>query len=199
MRRVQKDLATVKRDHESLSKKMEDKENAIFELKKDLRTVKEQLNTEKIRHRRSQVVHSRIPAPTAISTSTAAAYQNSSIPAPRSAITNGTKSTTAPASADSSTSETSVARIRSRVLKILQDNEPQKMSKIDVLMKKYSGREYELLEKMTAKYNKSTGKDSTDNISTTSTISTVEDRPMSRQERALASHKARMQGIKSKK
>lgn len=178
---------------------MEDKENAIFELKKDLRNVKEQLNTEKIRHRRSQVVHSRIPAPTTITKSTASSAQKSTVVAPGSAAkANGRKSTST--SINTPASESYLARVRSRVLRILQDHDPQKVGKIDILMKKYSGREYELLEKMTAKYNaNSAGRESTDNHSTTSTISTVEDRPMSRQERALASHKARMQGIKNRR
>jgi hypothetical protein len=81
---------------------------------------------------------------------------------------------------------------------MLQENDPQNVSKIESLMKKYKGREYELLEKMTARYDKGASKDA-DNLSTTSTITTVEDRPMSRQERALASHKARMQGLKDRR
>lgn len=173
---------------------MEDKENVIFELKKDLRSVKEELNTEKIRHRRSQVVQSRIPLPTGVTRSAASSTHKSAIPAPISS----TRANETKAAAKAPVLDSSVDRIRSRVLKLLQENDPQNVSKIESLMKKYKGREYELLEKMTARYDKGASKDA-DNLSTTSTITTVEDRPMSRQERALASHKARMQGLKDRR
>lgn len=184
---MQKDLSTVKRDHEMLTKKIEDKENAIFELKKDLRNVKEQLNTEKIRHRRSQVV-SRIPAPSKAPKSSTPSTLSSSIPVP-STKTNGFTLSDSPPS--------DVARIRARVLKFLQENEPQKVNKIDSLMEKYKGREYELLEKMTKRCSKTPDKD--ESRSSPSTVPSVEDRPLSRQQKALASHRARMQGIKNKR
>jgi len=187
LRRVSKDLSTVKRDHEMLTKKIEDKENAIFELKKDLRNVKEQLNTEKIRHRRSQVV-SRIPAPSKAPKSSTPSTLSSSIPVP-STKTNGSTLSDSPPS--------DVARIRARVLKFLQENEPQKVNKIDSLMEKYTGREYELLEKMTKRCSKTPDKD--ESRSSSSTVPSVEDRPLSRQQKALASHRARMQGIKNKR
>lgn len=203
LRRVQKDLTTVKRDHESLAKKMEDKENVIFELKKEVRSVKEQLNTEKIRHRRSQVVQSRIPAPSTVPRTTISSYHNSSIPHPSTSSdkTNGEKSEAKTTPPVTSLPDSDIARIRSRVLKFLQEHEPQKVSKIDILMKKYEGREYDLLEKMTKRCSKTPDKNNVDAevASSSSTISSVEDRPMSRQQRALESHKARMKGIKNKR
>lgn len=186
LRRIQKDLSTVKRDHELLAKRIEDKENTIFDLKKDLRNVKEQLNTEKIRHRRSQVVQSRIPPPSKVPKSTTPSTLSSSIPAP---------STKANGLSDSPPSD--VARIRARVLKFLQENEPEKVNKIDSLMEKYKGREYVLLEKMTKRCSKTPDREEA--RSSPSTVPSVEDRPMSRQQKALASHRARMQGIKNKR
>jgi hypothetical protein len=191
----------VKRDHESLSKKLEDKENSIFELKKDLRSVKEQLNTEKIRHRRAQVVHSRIPAPSTAARSASLSHI-SSIPIPSSYTRpNGAKRATDHTPLITSSSNPNVARIRARVLKLLQEHDPQKVNKLESLMKQFEGREYELLEKMNARYEKAHGKDlvpsSADTGSTTSLLY-LEDRPVSRQQKAIDLHKARMQGIKDK-
>lgn len=192
----------MKRDHESLSKKLEDKENIIFELKKDLRSVKEQLNTEKIRLRRAQVVHSRIPAPSTAARSTTSLSHVSSIPMPSSYTKpNGAKRATDHTPPITSSSNPNVARIRARVLKLLQEHDPQKVNKLENLMKQFEGREYELLEKMNARYEKSHGKDfvpsSADTGSTTSPLY-LEDRPVSRQQKAIDLHKARMQGIKDK-
>ena len=175
---------------------MEDKESAIFELKKDLRVVKEQLNSEKIRHRRSQVVQSRIPARSTVTRITTPMTHKSSIPLlSSSSKTNGAKITSSDDTSRLSLSELDVAHIRARVLKFLEDNDPQKVNKIDKLMEKYKGRENELLEKMTVRYSKTPEKDET--VSTNSTVSSKEDRPMSRQQRALESHKARMLGLKN--
>lgn len=196
----------MKRDHETMAKKVEDKENVIFELKKDLRSVKEELNTEKIRHRRSKVVQSRIPAPSPMPNNKAASSYKSAIPVPSSSTkVNGARSAnSATASTPSSTSlpDSDIARIRSRVLKFLEENEPKKVDKIDILMKQYEGREYVLLEKMTKRCSKTPDKEDKD-VNATETGSTVssisDDRPMSRQERALAAHKARMLGIKNRR
>lgn len=181
---------------------MEDKENAIFELKKDLRSVKEELNTEKIRHRRSKVVQSRIPGPSAISSSKATSSYKSAIPVPSStSIVNRANGATTSKPSSTSLPDSDIARIRSRVLKFLEENEPKKVDKIDILMKQYEGREYVLLEKMTKRCSKTPDKDKDANATETgSTVSTISDeRPMSRQERALAAHKARMQGIKNRR
>jgi len=186
----------VQRDHESLAKKIDDKENIIFDLKKDLRSVKEQLNTEKIRHRRS-VVQSRIPAPS--TRSTTSLVHKSSIPLPSSNGVRSSSADTTPPDTDSSCPE--IARIRSCVLKLLQEHDPQKAGKIDHLMSTYKGREYNLLEKMTVRYEKAkekAGRDTTETADISALIG-VDERPMSRQEKALALHKARMQGIKDKK
>jgi hypothetical protein len=86
-------------------------------------------------------------------------------------------------------------------LKLLQEHDPQKAGKIDHLMSTYKGREYNLLEKMTVRYEKAkekAGQDTTETADISALIG-VDERPMSRQEKALALHKARMQGIKDKK
>ncbi|KAL7518502.1 hypothetical protein ACHAWX_003323 [Stephanocyclus meneghinianus] len=202
LRRIQKDIVAVKRDHESLSKKLEEKEDIIFELKKDLRSVKEQLNTEKIRHRRAQVVHSRIPAPSTAARSTTSLSHTSSIPIPSSYTRpNGTKRATNHTSPVPSSSSPNVARIRARVLKLLQEHDPQKVNKLENLMKQFEGREYELLEKMNARYEKAHGKElvpSYADTGSTTSLLYLEDRPVSRQQKAIDLHKARMQGIKDK-
>ena len=57
-----------------------------------------------------------------------------------------------------------VARIRSKVLKILQQHDPTKVAKIDEYMTKFEGRESKLVEKMIAKY-EGTGEDGTNKTS----------------------------------
>jgi len=136
----QRELRNVKRGLESLSKKSEDKDDEIFKLKKDLRAMKEQLSEEKIRHRRSQVMKSRIPTPSSRIRSaspnvgkppSAAKASNLARPASRSSRGGVT---------DSGVSNSpigdpnKVSRIRFRVLKILQEHDPSKVPKLDSLM-----------------------------------------------------------------
>merc|ERR1712127_175675 len=97
-----------------------------------------------------------------------------------------------------------VARIRYRVLKILQEHDPAKVDKIDVVMAKFEGRETELLEKMMARYHEGCKDDSKSAASSaetresTATASSSDDgRPKSRQDKALERHMARMKRIRA--
>jgi len=214
LRRVQRDFSTAKREKEYLTKEMEDKENVIHGLRKELRSMKEQLNEEKIRHRRSQVMQSRIPAPSARSRATnnhkrqpvsAKPSTTVSRPTSRTASTassksNGMKNPTR--TSDSNSSETQQYdqdTAREVVLKLLKQHDASKIGKIDAIMEKFSGREDELVDKMTSRYkNKNEGVegDSGTSISLRGSIDDDDDRPKSRQDLALEKHLERMNRIK---
>ncbi len=207
LRRVQKDLSSLQHKQESLSRQNEEKENIIFDLKKNLRAVKEQFNEEKIRHRRDSVIQSRIPVPTrkVDTANKPSPYQQhpSGIRKPSSTRANVAKSVephTTPVS-DSN----SVARIRFRVLKMLQEHDPAKADKIDAVMNKFKGRETELLDKMVNRYeSKKNDEEAKDEVitstgSTTSSTDSNDGRPKSRQEMSLERHMARMNRIRAAK
>ncbi len=207
----------VKREQESLTQQNEDKENTIFQLKTDLRAIREQLNEEKIRHRRSQVMQSRIPAPTKKGTRTAIASTNrkpmstqktSGLMKPSrtnaGASKKGDENESSPIETTDQTKNdpNNVARIRFRVMKMLQEHDPTKVGRIDAVMAKFEGRETELLEKMMNRYE---GGNKDDSKSLASGLgSPIEEkeslkappsddgRPKSRQDMALDRHMARM-------
>lgn len=137
--KCQRELRNVKREQESLSKKNEDKEDEIFKLKKDLRAMKEQLSEEKIRHRRSQVMQSRIPAPSSRGVRSASPYaRKPPSAATRPASGNSRGVVTEPGVSTSSIGDPNkVSRIRFRVLKILQEHDPSKVPKLDSLMSQF--------------------------------------------------------------
>jgi len=203
MQRIQSDLRSLKREQVSLQQQNEDKENIIFQMKKELRSMKEQLNNEKIRLRRSQVMQSRIPPP-------APAYRTRSTTAsarqlkPSSTGSSGVaRSIDQPADASDrpKLDMHGVARIRFRVLKMLQEHDPGKVDKIDTVMAKFEGRETELLDKMIARY-ESSGKDELKSIASKaetsqSNNSSIEGRPKSRQDVSLERHMERMKRIRA--
>lgn len=94
-----------------------------------------------------------------------------------------------------------VARIRYRVLKLLEEYEPAKVEKIDIVMAKFEGREHELLEKMIARF-ASSGKDELKSIASAadasqSNKSSLDSRPKSRQDMSLERHMERMKRIRA--
>jgi len=222
LQHVQRQLKDVKRGQDSLVQQNEDKENTIFRLKQSLRTTKEQLNEEKIRHRRNQVIQTRIPVPTQ-GTQNANASIWKQLPAQKvsgttkpyltlttSKLSPPTRINGKERKSDVSITVTShgkkndptnVARIKYRVLKMLQGHDPAKADKIDIVMSKFEGRETELLEKMIIKYE--SGKEEPTSVTATShkTESTGNSfngsRPQSRQDKALERHMARMKRIKA--
>lgn len=222
LQRVQRDLKNMKRTQESLAQQNEDKENTVFQLKKDLRSMKEQLNEEKIRLRRSQVMQSRIPAPTQ-ATRNANASTQKPLPAQKrsglmkpsltstvSRLSPPTRVNAPERKSDTSAADTSdrkkndptnVARIKYRVLKMLQVHDPAKADRIDIVMSKFEGRETELLEKMITKYE--SGKEEPKSVPTkveateSTDTSSNGSRPQSRQNKAVERHMARMKRIKA--
>ena len=206
-----RDLRTVKRDQESLSQQCEDKENTIFKLKKDLRSMKEQFNEEKIRHRRSQVMQSRtaqsrIPPPSTTTRGTRKSPYSSSLVRPSSRVKKTGESTTSPTDTkNGDDDESNVARIRFRVLKLLQKHDPLKVQKVDTVMASFKGRETELLEKMINRYEKKEeGATTPVEATATTPLSSSNEggsppaaRPMSRQDQALARHLKRMERIRA--
>ena len=207
---MNRDLRFFKREQESLSQQCEDKENTIFKLKKDLRSMKEQFNEEKIRHRRSQVMQSRsvqsssrIPPPSTTTRGTRKSPYSSSLVRPSSRVKKTGVSTTSPTDTRNGDDESNVARIRFRVLKLLQKHDPLKVEKIDTVMASFKGRETELLEKMINRYEKGETDTTTAEAITTASLSSSNEgspaaaRPMSRQDQALARHLKRMEKIRS--
>ncbi len=88
-----------------------------------------------------------------------------------------------------------VAQIRFRVLKMLQEHDPTKVAKIDIVMAKFEGRETELLEKMIARYEG--GTDETKSQASESNASTGDSKLKSRQDKSLERHMARMKMIRA--
>lgn len=215
LHRVQRDFSKMRRAQETLAKQNEDKENTISQLKKDLRSTKKQLNEENIRLRRSQVMQSRIPVPTNSTRKPLPPKKVSGLMKPSMMSTasrhspptraNGPKSKSDTNMTDTSERKTNdpnnVARIKYRVLKMLQVHDPAKADRIDILMSKFEGRETELLEKMITKYE--SGKEESNFVATTAQSTESTDtlsscnRPQSRQDKALERHMERMKRIKA--
>ena len=168
--------------------------------------MKEQLNNEKIRLRRSQVIQSRIPIPASsykTRSATASARPNSSGTLKSSLMGCDEKIIDRPTGASNETQLDlrGVARVRYRVLRMLEEYDPAKVEKIDVVMTKFEGREKELLKKMTARY-ESNGKDDLKSIASTaeasqSNKSSIDGRPKSRQDMSLERHMERMKRIRT--
>ena len=204
LRRVQKDLSSLKHKQDSLVRQNEEKENIIFDLKKNLRSAKDQFNEEKIRHRRESVMQSRIPLPSTRKVDTmkkVSPYNPHPSGHKRSSVTRPKK--TEPRTTVVSDSS-SVARVRFRVLKILQEHDPTKADKIDAVMNKFKGREAELLDKMIARYENKNSDEETKDVAITSAESTTsssndsnDGRPKSRQDVALEKHLSRMNKMRA--
>ena len=94
-----------------------------------------------------------------------------------------------------------VARIRYRVLKLLEEYEPAKVEKIDIVMAKFEGRENELLEKMIARHQRRGKEDLKSDASAAdasqSNKSSLDSRPKSRQDMSLERHMERMKRIRA--
>ena len=146
-------MKNVEREQEFLAQQNEGKENSIFQPKKDLHSMKEQLNEEKIRLRRSQVMQSRIPSPTkgtrnvnASPRKTLPSQRPSGLmqPSPPSSKVNGSKRKSNLSANDTSDRKKNepdnMARIRHRVLNILQEHDQTKDDKLDVVVSKFEGR-----------------------------------------------------------
>ena len=184
--------------------------------------MREQLNEEKIRHRRSQVMQSRIPAPTKKGTRSAVASTNRKPTSTQKSSRLMKPSTRTNAGAamkgdenESSLAETTdrskhdpnnVARIRFRVMKMLQEHDPTKVGRLDAVMAKFKGRETELLEKMMNRYENGNKDDSKSlanglgsPIEAEESLKPAPDdgRPKSRQDIALDRHMSRMKRIRA--
>jgi len=113
-------------------------------------------------------------------------------------------STTSPTDTKNGDDESNVAKIRFRVLKMLQKHDPLKVEKIDTVMASFKGRETELLEKMINRYEKkeegaitAVEATATASLSSSNEGSPPAARPMSRQDQALARHMKRMERIRA--
>lgn len=209
-------MRNLKRENESLLRQNEVKDDDIFKLKKDLQSMKEQLNGEKIRLRRSLVMQSRIPAPTRSYASTTGrktlpshralgktlqSQTSSGLKPPSSRVNRSLRETDQSSQADTieriEKDPNLVAQIRFRVLKMLQEHDPTKVAKIDIVMAKFEGRETELLEKMIARYEGGTDESKSLAEASESNASTGDSKLKSRQDMSLERHMARMKTIRA--
>ena len=171
---MRRDLTNLKQNQEYLIKQIEDKENTA--------PTKGLSNAYASNHK-----------PLSSQLSTSSKLSSNSIARP---TMNGTRKTDRSIAElpDTNKTDPNVVRIRSRVLKILQEHDPTKVDKIDVVMSKFEGRETELLEKMISRYEN-------DKESVASAVEsgsmTGEERPKSRQDLALERHMARMKRKKA--
>jgi hypothetical protein len=82
---------------------------------------------------------------------------------------------------------------------MLQEHDPTKVQRIDVVMAKFEGRETELLEKMIARYEGTGegGTNETSSLASESNTTCSDGRPKSRQDASLEKHMARMKRIRA--
>ena len=152
-------------------------------------------------------MQSRIPAPTRRN------MKPSGLMTPSSRVNSASKTNDEATTTDTTVTNTtnsgeksspnSVARIRFRVLKMLQKYDPTKVDKIDAIITKFKGREQELLEKMVARYEggEETAAQNAGNEVTMEESPSSDDgsRPKTRQEQALQRHMKRMETIRTSK
>mmetsp|Transcript_23736 Transcript_23736/g.36661 ORF Transcript_23736/g.36661 Transcript_23736/m.36661 type:complete len:1384 (+) Transcript_23736:91-4242(+) len=181
LKKMQMSIAKSKREVDNLKMKVNEKETALERATKELRKAKEASSAANIRLRTSQIIGSRgtgrAPAPK---------------PTPKPAAKPVKKPADAPASngagtkKGNDTEEKDGAAIREEVLALLQKYDTTKVGRIDVIMKRFKGKENLLLQKMKQRYEGSTD---------------AGEEPTSLKERnamALERHKARMQAKNEK-
>ena len=156
-------------------------------------------------------MQSRIPAPTRRNTGNKS-MKPSGLMTPSSRVNSASKTNDEATPTDTTVTNTtnsgeksspnSVARIRFRVLKMLQKYDPTKVDKIDAIITKFKGREQELLEKMVARYEggeEAAAQNAGNEVTIEESASSDGSRPKTRQELALQRHMKRMETIRTSK
>jgi len=135
----------MQRERDNLNLRLQEKENEFIKLESNLRKAKEATTAATLRARTAQVVRHGRAAPSTLIPSSR----------PLSTLANGysTPPHVSSVSLAANTVEyTNPTEIRKMVLSMLQEYDPSKVGKIDLIMERFKGRESYLLEKMTQRY-----------------------------------------------
>jgi len=147
VKKMQMSIAKSKREVENLKMKVTEKETALDKATKELRKAKEASSAANIRLRTTQIIGSRgtgrAPAPRPSPKPTAKPVKKpADAPATNGVGTKG----------EEATEEMDSAEIREQVLALLQKYDTAKVGRIDVIMKRFKGKESLLLDKMKQRY-----------------------------------------------
>lgn len=180
LRSVQQQLGKQKTQMTGLEKALQDKEHELALSTKRLMDARNNKAAATVRARRDQVLSSRArptPTPQAARPSPSAKVVANASPV----VTDKPGST-----ADSVESDADVvADVRSRVLALLEQHDPVKADRVDIIMDKFKGKEMLLLEKMTQRYEGVSAKPITDSF-------------LSRNQLSIQRHEERMKRIREK-
>lgn len=152
LKHVQQLLTKTQRERENLNSRLQEKENDFITLENNLRKAKEATTAATLRARTAQVVRHGRAAHGDLASSPSASSPSLR---PLSTLANGYFTPPHPSSVSHITTGvdyTNPAEVRKMVLSMLQENDPSKVGKIDMIMERFKGRESYLLEKMTQRY-----------------------------------------------
>jgi kinesin family protein C2/C3 len=184
LRKLQKDVANLTREQETMKNKLEEKERLLEKRSTELRSAKEASSAANLRARKAQVLGSRGARPSNGDTDTPS----------KSVVSSQSVATTTSASSGASVSSTvateDVSEIRAQVLTLLEKYDKGKVNRIDIIMEKFKGKESLLLEKMTQRY-ESPSVDGDD--------AAVDTSGMTRSQLAAERHKERMRKLREGK
>ena len=137
---------------------MIDKEQEQEKLSRDLRKAKDATSAANLRARKAQMLQSRKSSistpdlkpprrPSSADSGNKDSQQRSTTPASSSVRSRPSSTSPVP----------DAAEIRSKVLSMLENHDPNKVGKVDAIMERFKGRESFLLEKMAARYESDVG------------------------------------------
>ena len=196
LRVTQQQLNRFKSKLEQLEQKLEDKELALERASEELRAERNRKAAASVRSRRDDLLSSRVIRPST-STATVPPPSLSTIPAPspsRGIVRKSPTNQQAVGGESSSESNKDVTAIRAQVLKLLEKYDKAKVDRVDIIMEKFKGKEVLLLEKMTQRYEASSG-----TASLTTTTQQQAAALATRNELALQRHQERMKRIHEKR
>ena len=196
LRVTQQQLNRFKSKLEQLEQKLEDKELALERASEELRAERNRKAAASVRSRRDDLLSSRVIRPST-STATVPPSSLSTIPAPspsRGIVRKSPTNQQAVGGESSSESNKDVTAIRAQVLKLLEKYDKAKVDRVDIIMEKFKGKEVLLLEKMTQRYEASSG-----TASLTTTTQQQAAALATRNELALQRHQERMKRIHEKR
>ncbi len=182
LRKLQKDVANLTREQETMKNKLEEKERLLEQRNTELRSAKEASSAANLRARKAQVLGSRGARPSNGDTPSKSVVSSPSVAT--------TTSGSSGASASSTVATEDVSEIRAQVLTLLEKYDKGKVNRIDIIMEKFKGKESLLLEKMTQRY-ESAPADGDD--------AAVDTSGMTRSQLAAERHKERMRKLREGK
>ena len=181
LRKVQSQMTKINREKESLSRQLEDKTSSLDNAKAELRRAKDASSAANLRARKAQMFSSRTnPGRASVSKPTPITSRAATTKKAAAAVPKGPKEPLSP----------EVQEIRKQVLGLLEKYDKAKVSRIDIIMEKFKGKEKLLVEKMKQRYEG--GGDGAAGAAT-GTPSKASTAAQTRSEMALQRHKDRMQ------